>query len=66
MRKTIYNDDSMKLLVDTNGLKDMLSSGRETAVKIGTKANARMQIGKRVLWNVEKIKLFINSNPEDL
>lgn len=39
-------------MVDTNGLQAMLSSGRKTAVEIGTAAQARVQVGRRVLWNV--------------
>lgn len=41
-------------MVDTNGLQAMLSSGRKTAVEIGTAAQARVQVGRRVLWNVGK------------
>ena len=37
-------------MVDTNGLQAMLSSGRKTAVEIGTAAQARVQGGRRVLW----------------
>ena len=38
-------------MVDTNGLQAMLSSGRKTAVEIGTVVQARVQIDRRILWN---------------
>ena len=47
-------------MVDTNGLQAMLSSGRKTAVEIGTAAQARVQVGRRVLWNVGKIQKYLD------
>ena len=38
-----------KKTVDTVELKTMLSSGRKTAVEIGTAAQARVQVGRRAL-----------------
>ena len=49
-----------KLAVDTKELQEMLECGRFTACEIGTQAGARMQLGKRVLWNVTKIKSYLN------
>ena len=61
MRKTLTdNNVSRRLAVDTKELQSMLCCGRDTAVKIGTEANSRIQIGKRVLWNVEKVQEYIN------
>ena len=51
-----------KLAVDTSELQVLLSCGRHTAEKIGIEAKARIQIGKRVLWNVEKLKSYLNVN----
>ena len=45
-----------KRAVDTADLMILLCSGREIAIEIGTAAGARIQIGRRVLWNVEKIQ----------
>ena len=60
MRKT--NDSSgvivRKLAVDTKELPLMMGCGRDTAVRIGLEAKAKIQIGKRVLWNVEKIQEY--------
>ena len=47
--------------VDTNGLQTILSCGRSTAVQIGTEAQARVVVGKRVLWNVSKIQIYLNN-----
>lgn len=52
---------SEKIAVNTNDLQAMLSCGRYSAIQIGEAAEARIQIGKRIFWNVEKIKSYINS-----
>ena len=49
-----------KLAVDTKELQEMLGCGRFTAYEIGTQAGARMQLGKRVLWNVNKVKAYLD------
>lgn len=53
-----------QMLVDTNGLQEMLSSGRPAAVKIGTEAGARVQSGRRVFWNVRKVQQYIDAISE--
>ena len=50
-----------KLLVDTNELRHVLGAGRATSVNIGTAAGARVQQGRRVLWNIEKVKQYIDA-----
>jgi Tfp pilus assembly protein PilP len=61
MRKTQKNKGNVeKILVDTLELKEMLCSGRESAVVIGTNAGARVQRGRRVFWNVKKIQQYID------
>ena len=65
MRKTIesiYNENS--LAVDTVGLQEILGSGRKTAVNIGTAAGAKIYVGRRVLWNVGKIKKYLDEISE--
>ena len=64
MRKTNKENASQRIAVDTPELQKMLCCGRVTAVKIGTEANARIQIGKRLLWNVEKIQAYMNKLSE--
>ena len=57
----IINRDGVRKTVDTTGLREMLNCGRETAVRIGTEAGARIQIGRRVLWNVDKVQKYLDS-----
>ena len=59
-KKIALTHDYQKITVTTEELQAMLSCGRKTAVDIGELAEARVQIGKRVLWNVEKVKAYIN------
>lgn len=58
------NTKGEKMLVDTLGLQEMLSSGRPAAVKIGTEARARVQSGRRVFWNVRKVQQYIDAISE--
>ena len=48
------------LLVDTKTLQRITGCGRDAATKIGNDAGARVRVGKRLLWNVEKIKKYIS------
>lgn len=59
--KKFENGESQeKIAVTTEELQAMLSCGRHSAVQIGEAAEARIQIGKRVLWNVQKVREYIN------
>lgn len=49
-----------KNLVDTLELQILLCCGRVSAVKIGETAGARVQLGRRVLWNVSKIQKYLD------
>ncbi len=42
-------------------LKEILCCGRKTAVEIGIAANAKITIGKGVLWNVSLIQKYLDS-----
>ena len=61
MRKTVGNKDKMKngITVSTETLTELLDCGRVTAKKIGEAAGAKIQIGRRVLWNTEKIRAYL-------
>lgn len=64
MRKTTKNDsiaNADKLAVTTERLQNILDCGRPTAVQIGTLAKARVEIGRRVLWNVSKVQKYLDS-----
>ena len=65
MNKTTHTSSTVKLserlTANTETLAKCLDCGRGTAVKIGEAAGARIQIGKRVLWNVHKVQLYLNN-----
>ena len=58
-----YADRSVRssLTVDIEGLMAMLSCGEVTAKKIADYAEARVIVGRRVLYNVDKIKKYIDA-----
>lgn len=67
MRETMkdYNvKPADKKMVDTTELQIMLCSGRRTAVEIGTAAGAKVQVGRRVFWNVKKVQQYIDAISE--
>lgn len=49
-----------KIMIPTDELQALCGCGRQTAVKIGTSAGAKIVIGKRVLWNVRKIQAYLD------
>ena len=49
------------ITVNTETLAENLDCGKATAVKIGNAAGAKIQIGKRVLWNVDRINSYLDS-----
>lgn len=63
MNKQIIDIEKAKeqTLVDTEGLKAMLSCGRHSAVKLGEQASAKVKIGGRVLWSVKAVNDYIES-----
>lgn len=48
------------LTTDTPGLQTMLHAGRKTAVEIGTAAEAKITVGRRVFWNIPKIQKYLD------
>lgn len=61
MKKTLYSSAfSDALSVDTAGLQKLLNSGRQTATQIGTAAGAKFCVGRRVYWNVDKVKKYLD------
>lgn len=60
MQKTKTDGEPInKLMVDIESLRGLLSCGTTTARKIAESANASIKIGKRRLYNVEKIKAYL-------
>ena len=61
MNKTLFRESKEPITVDIEKLSAMLSCGRATARKIGAEAGAEIRVNRRVLYNVEKIKEYIDS-----
>lgn len=59
-----FTTNPQQLLVDTRTLQIITGCGRDAATKIGNDAGARVRVGKRLLWNVEKIKKYIDQISE--
>lgn len=60
MNKTAVPEIEELRAVDTPRLQKILSAGHRTAVQIGTEAGARVKVGRRVLWNVDKIQKYLD------
>ena len=61
MNKTTRYKEENRLTVDIDGLMAMLSFGAATARKIADCAEAKIVIGRRVLYNVDKIKKYLDA-----
>lgn len=59
MNKTFARESNEQITVDIEKLSAMLSCGHATARKIGEQAGARICIGRRVLYSVDKIKQYL-------
>lgn len=60
MRKTSYIETENKICVDIVGLQALLSCGVVAAKQIADEANACFYIGRRRMYDVEKIKKHIS------
>ena len=49
-----------KIAVNVNELCEMLCIGKNKAYQVGADAGAVVKIGRRTLFNVEKIRAYIN------
>lgn len=61
MNATKKKDPSILLTVDIEGLSAMLSCGHATARKIGELAGAKIVLGRRVLYSVDKVRKYIDT-----
>lgn len=64
MKKTLNRDNERFLTVNADTLAGMLNCGRATAVKIGTDAGAKIQIGRRTLYKVSIIEKYLEAIAE--
>lgn len=53
--------DTEYVTVSTERLAELLDCGKVTAKKIGEQANAKIQIGRRVLWSMDKVKKYLEN-----
>ena len=62
MKQKKFNDVpiNQRITVSVDTLAKMLDCGRATAVKIGTEAGDRVQIGSRVLFHVDTVRRYID------
>lgn len=60
MNKTKERPTSQSIAVNIDKLSAMLSCGHATARKIGEQAGAKIVIGRRVLYSVEKVKNYLS------
>lgn len=64
MRQTKERESKFRLAVDIDGLAALLSCGQMTARKIGEDAGARIVIGCRVLYSVQKVEKYLEAIAE--
>lgn len=64
MQKTGAPRINEKITVDIIELMTMLSLGKTTAANIGKEAGAVITVGRRKLYNVAKIKAYMNNKAE--
>ena len=56
-------DDILSL--DSFHLAQALGCGKPMAIRIGMEARARVEVGKRVLWNVKKVQEYLDKKAEE-
>lgn len=59
--RTVYQSSVTPRLMDTEELRAYINLGRNSAMKLGDEIGARVQIGKRVLWDRVKIDAYFDS-----
>lgn len=64
MNKTSLREADETITVDIEKLSAMLSCGRATARKIGEQAEAKICIGRRVLYSVDRVRKYIGDVSE--
>lgn len=66
MRRTSESGNASihDLTVDTAGLMQLMHAGRQTVTEVGVAAKAKIRIGNRILWNVPKIKKYLDDISE--
>ena len=60
MRQTKERYAEQKVEVDIEGLSALLSCGQSTEKKIAEDAGAKICIGRRVLYSVDRIRRYVD------
>ena len=56
---------SNRILITTEELRELFGGcGRRAAIQIATAAKARVRVGRRVFWNVQKVIEYTNKIAE--
>ena len=63
-RNKITDASFSPITIDIHTLMAMLGIGRNSALKVAEEAGASLHIGSRKLYNVEKIKAYIDKLTE--
>lgn len=61
MRKTGANNTNDAIMITTAQLMEKMNCGYQTAVTIGKEAQARVYMGRRVWYNVQKIEKYLDT-----
>ena len=59
--RTVKTDVTNSRLMDTDELRSYTNLGRNSAMKLGEDIGAKVQVGRRVLWDRFKIDQYFNS-----
>lgn len=59
--RTVTMASGESRLMDTEELRAYTNLGRNNAMKLGEEIGAKVQIGRRVLWDRRKIDEYFNS-----
>lgn len=59
--RTVIATTGEARLMDTEELRAYTNLGRNNAMKLGDEIGARVQIGKRVLWDRKKVDKYFDS-----
>lgn len=64
MRNSSMEKKCTKLAVKTSTLMELLDCGRPAAIRIGSAANAKIIIGRKILWNVSAVRKYLDNISE--
>ena len=59
--RTVTAEAGKARMMDTEELRAYTNLGRNSAMKLGEEIGAKVQIGRRVLWDRRKIDEYFNS-----